>query len=184
MNNYLTLRQKYSIGTAVGIIVLAGFLVWDNSLFIFDINDFKRYLGLGRAMGENRVALPTITSESPVFRPSFAYQHDSEFNETGVNGLVAIDGYMQDCGQRIADVIVDKVKYNAGKISGFITKRPDFDFIIGSEADHFAMENKLNLDMQKLIYKGAHLIVVYQVCGSGGFTYPRDIFKWDALNNR
>ena len=95
-----------------------------------------------------------------------------------------------NCDQRIADIVVDEVVYDGASttIAGFRAKKPAPNemyalFSIDSKAVYSALPNATRADVQKLIGKGARLIVVYQVCGSGGYISVRDIFKKSAINN-
>ena len=125
--------------------------------------------------------------------PALVYQFGSK-RVIGVNGLVGIETPMVDplenCSQRIAEVVVDEVVYDGASdiIAGFRAKKPAPNewygmFTIHSDAVYGALSNAARGDVQKLINKGARLIVIYQVCGSGGHVSVRDIFKKSALNN-
>lgn len=122
--------------------------------------------------------------------PGLVYQFDSKAKIIGINALVGIDAPMADCDQRIADVVVDEVVYQGASniVEGFRAKKPAPNewyalFSIDSQAVYSALPNASRGNVQKLISKGAKLIVVYQVCGSGGHVSVRDIFKKSALNN-
>ena len=136
----------------------------------------------------------SISSLVAAVQPKVIYQFSDQAKVIGVNALVGIEEPMlapgDNCDQRIAELVVDEVVYEgtSEKITGFRAKKPaprEFYglFKIDSDAVYGALPNAARSDVQKLINKGARLIVVYQVCGSGGFLSVRDIFKRSALNN-
>lgn len=180
MNNYLTSRQIWSIGIATVIIGFPVLFVWDK---------FYSHTTLESGNGSSILA----NSDKETIGDAgltLVYQYDNNFNIVGVNGLIGIEELMADCDSRIAKVVVDKVEYKEGSdiITGFYakklaSKKMDYFFSIDSDVVDRTLNKLSKLDVQKLIRKGEHLIVVYQVCGSGGFTSARDIFKWSALNN-
>lgn len=94
------------------------------------------------------------------------------------------------CEHRISDLVVDEVVYKGTSelVEGFRAKKPAPVewyglFRIDSDALYKSISNAEHGNVPKLIKKGAKLIVVYQVCGNGGFVYVRDIFKKSAINN-
>jgi hypothetical protein len=126
--------------------------------------------------------------------PAIVYQFNDHAKITGVNGLVGIEEpYTKpgdNCDQRIADVLVDEVVYEGASdmIVGFRAKKSAPKewygiFRIDGNAVYKALPNATHSDVQKLIKKGTQLIVIYQICGSGGFVNVRDIFKKTAINN-
>jgi hypothetical protein len=126
--------------------------------------------------------------------PKIIYQYGDKGKIVGVNALVGIEEPMlaqgDNCDQRIAEVVVDEVVYEGASdmITGFRAKKPAPKewygiFKIDSKAIYNSIQRAVHQDVQKLINKGARLIVVYQMCGSGGFVSVRDIFKKSAVNN-
>jgi hypothetical protein len=138
--------------------------------------------------------LSLLATTIVVAEPSIVYQLDNRAKITGVNGLVGIEEPFtkkgDNCSQRIADLMVNEVVYKSDSdmITGFrATKPPPNEwygiFRIDSDALYKAIPNTTKSDVQKLIKKGAQLIVIYQVCGNGGFVSVRDIFKKSSINN-
>lgn len=126
--------------------------------------------------------------------PKIIYQYGSGAKVIGVNALVGIEAPMvepgDNCDQRIAEVVVDEVVYDgvSEMIAGFRAKKPAPNeyyalFRMDSKAIYGALPNPARLDVHRLVNKGARLVVIYQVCGSGGFISVRDIFKKSAVNN-
>jgi len=127
-------------------------------------------------------------------KPAIVYQYGKAFNVIDINGLVGIEAPMVDpgdgCSQRIADLTVDEVVYNgvSDSIAGFRAKKPAPKewyglFTIDSDAVYGALSKNEAYDIRRLIKKGERIIVIYQVCGSGGFASVIDIFKKSAINN-
>lgn len=140
------------------------------------------------------VAIFTFASFAAGAKPAFVYQFGSNGKVVGINALVGIEKPMvevgDNCDQRIADLVVDEVVYEGLSeiISGFRAKKPAPNenyvlFTIDSKAVYGALPNAARRDVQKIINKGSRLIVIYQVCGSGGYFSVRDIFKKSAVNN-
>ncbi|ARU30757.1 hypothetical protein CAP31_03065 [Sulfuriferula sp. AH1] len=140
------------------------------------------------------VVLFALASFAAVAKPVLVYQFGSNGKVIGINALVGIEEPMveigDNCDQRIADLVVDDVVYERSSetISGFRAKKPAPNeinalFTIDSKAVYGALPNASRRDVQKIISKGSRLIVVYQVCGSGGYFSVRDIFKKGAVNN-
>lgn len=138
--------------------------------------------------------LSLLVTTVVVAEPSIVYQLDNRAKITGVNGLVGIEEPFtkrgDNCSQRIADLVVDEVVYkgDSDMIAGFRATKPAPNewygiFHIDSDALYKAISNTTKSDVQKLIKKGAQLIVIYQVCGNGGFVSVRDIFKQSSINN-
>lgn len=126
--------------------------------------------------------------------PGLIYQFGDKGKIVGVKALVGVEAPMiapgDNCDQRIADVVVDEVVYEGASdtVAGFRARKPAPNewyglFSIDSKSVYAALPNATRADVQKLIGKGARLIVVYQVCGSGGYISVRDIFKKSAINN-
>ena len=128
--------------------------------------------------------------------PGIVYRFSPKFEVIGVNAIVDLEPAMTEsgsgCEQRIADLIVDEVVYEGASdiVIGFRAQKP------GSKANTwyglFSMNTKLlyrklpnpeRHNVQLLVKKEAKLIVVYQVCGSGGFSSVRDIYAKAAINN-
>lgn len=171
----------WSIGIATFIIGLPIFFVWDK---------FSSHTAL--ESGNESSILANCNDKETIGDAglTLVYQYDDDFNIVGVNGLIGIEELMHDCDQRIANIVVDEVKYEgvSDVITGFNARKPtskkiDFFFNIDSADIYRASDKITKSDVQKLIHKGAKLIVVYQVCGSGGYFFVRDIFKLSALNN-
>ena len=127
-------------------------------------------------------------------KPAIIYQYGSNAKVIGVNALVNIEDAMvepgDNCDQRIAEIVVDEVVYEGASeiITGFRAKKPAPNefyalFTIDSKAVYDRLPNTQRRDVQKIINKGSRLVVIYQVCGSGGFLSVRDIFKKSAVNN-
>jgi hypothetical protein len=98
--------------------------------------------------------------------PAIVYQYDSRSNVIGVNGPIGIGEPMDDCSQRIADVKVDEVVYEGASdiIVGFRATKPAPNewygiFRIRSDVVYKAIPNATRSDVQRLIKKGAQLIV-------------------------
>jgi hypothetical protein len=126
--------------------------------------------------------------------PSLIYQYGPGAKVIGVNALVNIEEAQTEsgsnCDQRIAEVVVDEVVYEgvSTMIAGFRAKKPAPKewyvlFRMDSRAIYQSISNAASADVQALISKGARLVVIYQVCGSGGFVSVRDVFKKSAVNN-
>jgi hypothetical protein len=144
-----------------------------------------------------RIALAGFTIISGLSanaEPGLIYQYGDNANIVGVKALVGIEAPMvapgDNCDQRIADVVIDEVVYEGKSdiIAGFRSKKPAPNewyglFSIDYRAVYDTLPNATRSDVQKLIKKGAKLIVIYQVCGSGGQVTVRDIFKKTAINN-
>lgn len=144
-----------------------------------------------------RIVLASVTfvlSFTASAGPGLVYQFGDKAKIVGVNALVGIGEPMvspgDNCDQRIAEVVVDEVVYEGATdtIKGFRAKKPAPNewygiFTIDSKAIYDALPNATQGYVQQLIKKGEKLIVIYQVCGSGGYAFVRDIFKKSALNN-
>ena len=122
----------------------------------------------------------------------FNYNDKLKIDE--VIAIVGIDELMvapgDNCDQRIADIVIDEVVYDGASdmVAGFRAKKPAPNewygiFRIDTEALYKPIPNVGRHDPLKLIKNGANLIVIYQVCGSGGYVFVRDIFKKTAINN-
>jgi hypothetical protein len=127
-------------------------------------------------------------------KPKIIYQYGSNTKVIGVNAIVNIEDAMvepiDNCDQRIADIVVDEVVYERASeiITGFRAKKPAPNefyalFTIDNKALYDQLPNPQRRDVQRIIGKGARLVVIYQVCGSGGFLSVRDVFKRSAVNN-
>lgn len=127
-------------------------------------------------------------------KPAIIYQYGPGAKVVGVNALVGIEAPMvepsDNCDQRIAEVVVDEVVYDGASemIAGFRAKKPapnEYYALFGmdSKAIYGALPNPARRDVQRLVNKGARIVVIYQVCGSGGFISVREIFKKSAVNN-
>lgn len=122
------------------------------------------------------------------------YQYGDKSQGRAIIAIVGIEEPMiapgDNCSQRIADLVIDEVVYDGASdtILGFRAKKPPPKewygiFRIDSRSLYREIPNADRAEVLKLISKGTHVIVTYQVCGSGGFVSVRDIFKKSAINN-
>ena len=139
------------------------------------------------------VSLAASATSLAYAKAAIVYEYDTHARVIGVSAIVGIEAPMievgDNCSQRIADVVVADVVYRErGVITAFRAKKPPpkewyGEFRIDSNAIYRSLPNAKHLDVQKIIHKGAHLMVIYQMCGSGGFASVREIFKNSAVNN-
>lgn len=125
--------------------------------------------------------------------PGLVYQYGPH-KKVEVRALVGVEEPMtapnDNCDQRIAEVTVADVAYNgtSDMISGLRATKPAPNewtglFSINSKAVYDAIPDVTRTDLQKLIHRGARLIITYQVCGSGGYASIRDVYMASSLNN-
>jgi hypothetical protein len=109
--------------------------------------------------------------------------------------IAGLQGAYVDCDQRLADLIIDEVVYRGASttVIGFRAKKPGADKgITLFEMDTYELYRRLgrlpeyagpgyaeNRDVQKVIRKGQRVLVVYQMCRSGGEKHVRDVFQID-----
>lgn len=126
--------------------------------------------------------------------PALVYERGLEGGVEDVRALVGIEEPMaapgENCDQRIAELVVDEVVYDgvSNMVAGFRATKPAPNewygiFRLDNAAVYKALPNSAHGDMLRLFKKGNELIVVYQVCGSGGFVSVRDVYKKSTLNN-
>ena len=130
--------------------------------------------------------------------PGIVYRYSTppKLEISGVNGIVELEAAMTEpgsgCEQRIADLVVDEVVYEGTSemLIGFRAKKPANGssewyglFSMATKALYQNLSNAERRNIQQLIRRGAKLIVIYQICGSGGFASVRDVFAKSAVNN-
>lgn len=95
----------------------------------------------------------------------------------------------RSCSHRIADVVVDEVVYEGASsiIVGFRAKKPApkewYDLFRFTSSAYENLSNSNRHYVAEVVKKGQRVIVVYDVCGSGGFIYIKELFKKTAVNN-
>jgi hypothetical protein len=126
----------------------------------------------------------------------YSYSPPPKFGVTGVNAIVNLEEAQTEdgsgCEQRIADLVVDEVAYEGASdiVIGFRAKKPGNNknewyglFSMNTQALYRKLPNPDRRNVQLLVKRGARVIVVYQVCGSGGFASVRDVYAKSAVNN-
>lgn len=106
------------------------------------------------------------------------------------SSFVDIEAAMPDCGQHIAEVVIDQVVYKnvSDIIAGFRIERPSPNGLYSlyrirtSSYEHLSKVEQYSV-LSDLVSKGAQLIITYQICGSGGFIYVENIYKASVFND-
>ena len=104
------------------------------------------------------------------------------------SSFVDIEPAMSDCEQNIAHVKVSQVVYEnvSDIIAGFRIARPSPNELYRlyriKRSAYKKIPNSTLSHLGDLIHNGADLVIAYQICGSGGSVYVRDIYKASIFN--
>ena len=122
--------------------------------------------------------------------PAFSFEYDSNGNVIEVMGFVGLQDPYRDCEQKISNVIVDEVVYEGisriiGGFRGRMTGHPYGTHVLFHIDDLYSKISNAEMSfIPEIIKKGAALIVIYHVCGNGGYHHVRGLFKGAALYRR
>lgn len=125
----------------------------------------------------------------------YRYAISPKLQIVGVDAVVDLEPAEtgNNCSQGIAETTIDEVAYEGTTdiIIGFKAQKPGTAsnawyglFRMATSVLYRKLPNAERHYVQILIRKGARVIVVYQVCGSGGFVSVRDVWARAAMNSQ